>query len=148
MKGTQDMPISRLGHYSVRTAQLESSVEFYTRVLGLREGFRPPFNFPGAWLYNGDDESDFGVVHLIGVDERDPSGLHKYLGDKALGTGTGTLDHLAFIATGVSDFREGLSREGVPFRERTVPGLGLHQVFFEDPSGVTIEMNFPAHEVA
>jgi hypothetical protein len=29
-----------------------------------------------------------------------------------------------------------------------VPDLHLHQVFLEDPSGVTIELNFPAHEVA
>lgn len=142
------MPISRLGHYSVRTAHLEASVRFYTQVLGLRQGFRPAFNFPGAWLYNGDDEADFGVVHLIGVDASDPSGLRDYLGDKALAVGTGSLDHLAFIATRVAEFRQCLAREGVAFRERTVPDLRLHQVFFEDPSGVTIEMNFPAHEVA
>ena len=142
------MPISRLGHYSVRTSQLAASVHFYSRVLGLHEGFRPAFDFPGAWLYNGDDEADFGVVHLIGVDQSNPSGLRDYLGDKPEASGTGTLDHIAFIATGVADFRQCLSNEGIAFRERTVPGLRLHQVFFEDPSGVTIEMNFPAHEVA
>jgi hypothetical protein len=27
-----------------------------------------------------------------------------------------------------------------------VPDLGLHQVFLEDPSQVTIELNFPAAE--
>ena len=142
------MSISKLGHYSVRTADLEAAVRFYTRVLGLREGFRPAFNFPGAWLYNGADEADFGVVHLIGVDLDSPQGLLDYLGDKADTTGTGAIDHLAFIATDVRGFRTRLERDEIAFRERTVPGLGLHQVFFEDPSGVTIEMNFPAHEVA
>jgi hypothetical protein len=29
-----------------------------------------------------------------------------------------------------------------------VPTLKLHQVFFEDPSGVTVELNFPAAEAA
>jgi hypothetical protein len=29
-----------------------------------------------------------------------------------------------------------------------VPSLGLHQVFIEDPSGVTIELNFPAEEIS
>jgi len=29
-----------------------------------------------------------------------------------------------------------------------VPTLGLHQVFFEDPSRVTIELNYPAAEAA
>jgi hypothetical protein len=28
-----------------------------------------------------------------------------------------------------------------------VPSLGLHQVFIEDPSQVTIELNYPAAEV-
>jgi hypothetical protein len=34
----------------------------------------------------------------------------------------------------------------VPFRERTVPNLELHQLFVEDPNGVTIELNYPASE--
>jgi catechol 2,3-dioxygenase-like lactoylglutathione lyase family enzyme len=141
------MPITKLAHYSIRTTDLERSRQFYTRVLGLREGYRPPFDFPGIWLYDGDDESDFGVVHIIGVDRNDPSGLVAYLGDKALPeSGTGTVDHIAFLATGLADFWDTLRREGYEWRDRTVPSLGLHQVFVEDPSGVTVEMNFPAHE--
>jgi hypothetical protein len=34
----------------------------------------------------------------------------------------------------------------VPVRERTVPVLGLHQVFLDDPNGIVIELNFPSHE--
>ena len=33
-------------------------------------------------------------------------------------------------------------------RERTVPLLGLHQVFVDDPNGVVVELNFPAAEQA
>jgi hypothetical protein len=58
------MPVTRLAHYSIRTADLEQSRQFYTRIPGFREGFRPPFDFPGIWLYLGDDESEFGVVHI------------------------------------------------------------------------------------
>ena len=32
------------------------------------------------------------------------------------------------------------------FRERTVPNIGLHQLFLSDPDGVVIELNFPAAE--
>ena len=53
---------------------------------------------------------------------------------------------MAFTATGLDDMRARLTRAEVAFRERTVPNLGIHQVFFEDPSQVTIELNFPAHE--
>jgi hypothetical protein len=39
-----------------------------------------------------------------------------------------------------------LQQHNIAYRERTVPSLGLHQVFFEDPSDVTIELNYPAAE--
>ena len=143
------MPISKLAHYSIRTTDLEKSCAFYERVLGFTQGYRPPFDFPGAWLYKGGDESDFGTVHIIGIDPDNPEGLAAYLGDKepAL-TGTGGVDHIAFLATGVAAMWETLKAEGIAWRDRTVPSLGLHQVFIEDPSGVTIELNYPASEVA
>lgn len=141
------MAITKLAHYSIRTTDLEKSRQFYTQVLGFREGFRPPFNFPGIWLYNGDDEADFGVVHIIRIDPNDPEGLIAYLGDKGVPqTGTGTVDHIAFLATGLEQFWAKLRDAGYAWRDRTVPSLGLHQVFVEDPSGVTIEVNFPADE--
>jgi hypothetical protein len=96
-----------------------------------------------------DDERDYGTVHIIGIDPDNPSGLSAYLGDKSLPvSGTGTLDHIAFLATGVRQMWETLRAEGIAWRDRTVPSLGLHQVFIEDPSGVTIELNYPATEVA
>jgi catechol 2,3-dioxygenase-like lactoylglutathione lyase family enzyme len=143
------MPISRLAHYSIRTTDLEASRRFYAEVLGFRVGFRPDFKFPGIWLYLGDeDDKEYGTVHIIGIDPNDPAGLIEYLGDKSAEqlVGTGTVDHIAFTATGLADMRARLSRDGRPFRERTVPNLGLHQVFTEDPSGVTIELNYPAAE--
>ncbi|MEM5329238.1 VOC family protein [Paraburkholderia sp. JHI2823] len=142
------MPISRLAHYSIRTTDLERSCRFYERVLGFKPGYRPPFDFPGAWLYRGGDEADYGIVHIIGVDADNPEGLTAYLGDKAqVESGTGTVDHIAFLATGVQAMWQTLRGEGLEWRDRTVPSLGLHQIFVEDPSGVTIELNFPASEV-
>ncbi|MBC7413333.1 MAG: glyoxalase, partial [Herminiimonas sp.] len=41
-----------------------------------------------------------------------------------------------------------LKTSGVVFRERTVPGMGLHQVFVHDPEGVMVELNYPAAEKA
>jgi len=143
------MPVSRLAHYSIRTPDLEKSCRFYERVLGLKRGYRPPFDFPGAWLYRGGDEADYGTVHLIGIDPANPQGLAAYLGDKDVpAAGTGTVDHIAFLATGVEAMWHTLRAEHIEWRDRTVPSLGLHQVFIEDPSGVTIELNYPAAEVA
>ena len=66
------MEISKLAHYSIRTTDLEASRRFYTEIMQFRVGFRPPFGFPGLWLYFDDDESEFGVVHIIGTDPNDP----------------------------------------------------------------------------
>ncbi len=62
------------------------------------------------------------------------------------GGGTGALDHIAFFATGRVEWLDALKRHETPYRERVVPAMGLHQVFLEDPDGITIEMNFPASE--
>lgn len=140
------MPVRKLAHYSVRTSRLEESRRFYIDILGFRTGYRPPLDFPGFWLYQGGDEADFGVVHLIGTGG-EGSGLKDYLGDRMdSGVGTGALDHIAFLATGIAEFRERLEHHAVTYTERTLPSLGLNQMFFADPSGLTIEMNFPAQE--
>ncbi|MBI1196558.1 MAG: glyoxalase [Phenylobacterium sp.] len=136
------MSLSRLAHVSIRARDLAASRRFYAEVLGLRDGSRPPFPFPGAWLYLGDDEADFGVVHLIGDDGTDEA-LSAYLGDRGGGTG-GAVDHVAFLADDWPRLRARLTRLGVDFVERTVPALGLRQVFVTDPSGVVVELNYGA----
>ncbi len=56
------MAVNALDHYTIVTADLDASVAFYTEVLGLKDGPRPAFDAPGAWLYCDDRP----VVHLIG----------------------------------------------------------------------------------
>ncbi len=135
------MSIEKLDHYSIRTKDVERTRCFYTDVMGLEVGPRPNFPFPGVWLYQGRS----AVVHVIGIDPDDPSGLHDVLGDKDVETqsGTGAIDHVAFAGSDLGAMRERFRAANVPFRERTVPTLNLHQVFLEDPNGVTIELNFP-----
>jgi catechol 2,3-dioxygenase-like lactoylglutathione lyase family enzyme len=144
------MHVQRLDHYSIRTTDLDKTIRFYTEVIGFVSGPRPPFNFPGCWLYNGADSfgTSNGVVHVIGIDPNDPQGLIEYLGDKDLGSleGGGAVDHIAFYCTDLAGLYARAKKVGVEFRERTVPSLNIHQVFFEDPSGVTLELNFPAAE--
>lgn len=144
------MAVNKLAHFSVRTTDMEASRRFYVDVMGFKEGFRPPFNFPGIWLYIGGDESDYGVVHIIGVDTNDSSGLAEYLGERAEDAlkGSGVVDHVAFLASDLPGMYRRLKATMRPYRERTVPILGLHQIFVEDPSGITIELNFPAEEVS
>ncbi|MBE9557096.1 MAG: VOC family protein [Proteobacteria bacterium] len=135
------MALTRLDHFSIRTADVEKTRDFFVMVLGLTDGERPPFNFPGAWLYCAGKP----VVHIIGIDPNDKSGLVDYLGDgdEEAPTGSGAVDHLAFMAEDLNATRALLEQAGVATREREVPLLGLRQIFMEDPNGVTIELNFP-----
>jgi catechol 2,3-dioxygenase-like lactoylglutathione lyase family enzyme len=141
------MGIEKLDHYSVRTSDLQRTIRFYEEALGFHAGPRPPFRFPGAWMYTapapGEAEGR-AVVHLIGIDGKDPSALADYLGDKQLPVkpDTGPFDHIAFAATGISELHARLKRHGIAFHERKVPDMELHQVFIEDPEGVTIELNY------
>ena len=58
------MQIGKLDHVNLRTNQLDKMIDWYTNILGMRSGLRPDFQFPGAWMYGGDDAS----VHLVEVD--------------------------------------------------------------------------------
>ena len=140
-----------LNHVSIRTADLEACRRFYVDALGLVVGPRPDFPFPGLWLYAGDPARGApAVVHVIGIDAGDRGGLAGYLGDRPASParGSGALDHVAFQASGLAEHRATLHRLGVAMRERTVPGLGLHQIFVTDPDGIVVELNFPASEGA
>ena len=135
------MALRTLDHCSVRTLDLEASRAFYVNILGMKEGDRPDFPFPGAWLYL----EDRAVIHLVGVDPDDSRGLVEYLGrDIDLDTlqGGGSLDHIAFCATDAPDTIRRLKKNNVPFRERQVPNMDLSQIFVEDPNGITIELNY------
>jgi catechol 2,3-dioxygenase-like lactoylglutathione lyase family enzyme len=143
------MSIEKLDHYSIRTAQVQRAIDFYGQALGFATGPRPPFPFSGAWLYATAPEGEItggAVVHLVGVDPANPAGLGDYLGDKAgpagSDSGTGAIDHIAFAASDIAETYARLAQYQIAFRQRKVPSMELHQIFIEDPDGVTIELNY------
>ena len=125
------MPLKRIEHYNIHTTRLAETVAFYDRVLGMKAGDRPPFPFPGAWIYLGDTP----VLHLVDVSDGQRAA-------RAGQHGTGLLDHIAFEAVDLPAMRATLAREKVPFEERVVPRTGITQLFVVDPNGLTLELNF------
>jgi len=119
------MPIDGLDHVNVRTDDLARARRFYRDVLGLREGERPPFPAPGAWLYAGDAP----VVHLVEDASAQPGS-------------TAPLDHVAFRAHDLAAVVRRLEAAGIPFDYHEVPGRDACQVFVRDPDGVRIELAF------
>jgi catechol 2,3-dioxygenase-like lactoylglutathione lyase family enzyme len=123
------MPLTQLDHFNVNPGDLEASRRFYVDVIGLAEGYRPPFHAPGAWLYLGGRP----VVHLL-VAPDGPAGP------------PGRLDHIAFLATDVADLVRRLRAHGHPYHVRRSERTGLFQVFVRDPDGVQLELTFPIEE--
>jgi catechol 2,3-dioxygenase-like lactoylglutathione lyase family enzyme len=123
------MQLRRLDHVNVRTANLTAMIEWYERVLGMRSGERPPFPFPGAWLYI----DDHPAVHLVGVG-KPPEGKEP------------RVEHFAFQATGLEAFLARLRRDGERHETRVVPGYGTVQVDVWDPDGNHIHIDFAPEE--
>lgn len=127
------MPVHKLDHVNIRTDDLAGLIGFYERVMGLRQGPRPGFDFPGAWLYAGDQ----AVVHLIGTAESPPA----YRPDQRL-------EHYALSATGLADFLAHLRSHKVAYYCRVLPDFEIRQVNIHDPDGSHLHVDFPAGEQA
>ena len=122
-------------HLNIRCSKndLPAIERFYGEVLGLKKGFRPDFVFGGIWLYDGDDP----IIH---VGARFPEG--SFVKDKH----NGSVDHIAFKASGAVGFRKRLRQLGVAFEEQNIKDAG-YQVFLYDPVGTKLEFNFLNEQV-
>ena len=119
------MLVDKLEHYNIVTEKLDESVTFYVEIVGLENGDRPNFGFPGAWLYAGADP----VVHLMQLGEnREP--------------GSGSIDHVAFRGSDYETYKQHLESRGIDYTERFVEDAAMHQLFINDPNGVKVEINF------
>lgn len=125
------MTIVGLNHFTVLTHDLEAAKAFYIGLLGLTEGYRPPFEFPGVWLYSGDQ----AVLHVIAGREL-PSDPH------------GALDHVAFNARNLPRTVQALRGAGIDFDLRKLPDGSAWQLFCFDPSGARVELDFEPSEPA
>jgi len=128
------MPITQMQHYMVLSKNLEKTRHFYCDVLGLRTGFRPPFDFEGLWIYVG----DVAVVHVATQTSYEVSGRVEAAGKRH---GSGSVDHIAFAGTDYDELVGSFTKHGVSYRATQVPGSDLRQLFVFDPDGIQIEIN-------
>jgi catechol 2,3-dioxygenase-like lactoylglutathione lyase family enzyme len=122
------MSVGVLDHYNVSTRKLSETIRFYEDVLGFTNGPRPPFDFPGAWLYSAGQ----AVLHLNDISQT----------DKQQRPDSGVIDHVAFAGRGFEATKRHLADKGVPFHDNQVPNSTRWQIFFRDPNNVEIELNF------
>lgn len=138
------MPLSHIEHFLVAADDIDATRDWYARILGMTSGPHPDFGFPVHWMYLGDVD----VVHIGPSARAAGENQKKYLGrtSQDTGVGTGAIDHIAFRATGLRAMLEHLRAERIPFSQRRANGQALLQVFFHDPNGIKIELNFAASE--
>jgi catechol 2,3-dioxygenase-like lactoylglutathione lyase family enzyme len=127
------MAVAGMNHFTILTDDLPRTLAFYEEHLGLKPGARPPFNFPGAWLYaeGGND----AILHVIAGVER-----------KALVKGV--IDHMAFTGRGLPATVKKLKDRGIDHELRRLPSYGTWQLFFHDPNGAKVEIDFDPAEPA
>ena len=101
---------------------------FYVDVVGLTPGPRPPFRRFGYWLYAGEQD----LLHLV-VPEP---------GDLRSVTARTTFDHVAFRCTDLPAVLQRLAAQGIAFEQTVAPMTRQVQLFFTDPAGNGVELNF------
>jgi catechol 2,3-dioxygenase-like lactoylglutathione lyase family enzyme len=105
------MAVAGMNHFTILTDNLEKTLSFYDEHLGLRPGARPPFTFPGAWLYaEGGSEP---ILHIV-------AGIEK----------------------------QRLVKGVIAYELRKLPAYGTWQLFFHDPNGAKVEIDFDPAEAA
>lgn len=127
------MPGVRMNHFTILTDDLAATLAFYDEHLGLKPGPRPPFTFPGAWLYaEGEGEA---ILHVIA-------------GRARAELVPGVIDHMAFTGQGLAQAVARLKARGIAYELRRLPDWETWQLFFLDPNGAKVEIDFDAAEPA
>ncbi|MDP1962538.1 MAG: VOC family protein [Reyranella sp.] len=118
--------------YRIDETLLDTTVEFYTNVLGLeRDKSRPTIpGIPGAWINVG----EVGQLHLIGG--KQPSPVAKGPGEDP------TRPHVAFAVADILAAKKELDRMGVTYwRIEGLTSPDALQVFMNDPCGNMLELH-------
>ncbi|MDP2436355.1 MAG: VOC family protein [archaeon] len=143
LDGSQVKPLApppfqlRINHVSIIVKDADASLRFYRDLLGASPVNRPPFPFPGHWLWLGNLQ-----LHLIQARPED------LVAASSAHVSRRTVSDVNHMAIQVADFEAAeryLQEAGVPVRSNfvpaTVPGLPLlRQMFFPDPDGHYIEL--------
>ncbi len=125
------MTIEGMNHFTVISSDLDRSKAFYQQILGLQEGYRPPMDSTGAWLYA--EKQKHSILHIMAKRPMPESA-------------PGVIDHMAFTATGLQSTINTLKHHGITYKLNRMKELGVWQLFFHDPDGAKVELDFAANE--
>ena len=129
------MSVTAMNHFTILTDDLPATLAFYEDHLDLKPGARPPFTFPGAWLYADGGRGKDPILHIV-------AGKPKNVLVK------GVIDHMAFSGKGLAGAVAKLKQKSIKYELRRLPEYGTWQLFFFDPNDAKIEIDYDPAEPA
>ncbi|MBB3132528.1 catechol 2,3-dioxygenase-like lactoylglutathione lyase family enzyme [Rhizobium pisi] len=116
----------RLDHVTIETRDAPGMIRFLEALLGVKEGYRPPFASRGHWLY---------------LDERPV--IHLSLTSRSTDFPPGIVNHFAFSLYEFEPALERIKASGYRYEYYDIPDTDLGQIFVYGPEGVKIELQYP-----
>lgn len=121
---------SSLGHVALRVADIDRSIEFYTRKLGCDEMLRLHY-----------DDGSLFLVYLRITDDQYLELFPYGVGDQTPGRDVVAINHFCVTVENIDETLADLARAGVPLARPLKMGAdGNRQAWIEDPDGTRIEI--------
>lgn len=127
------MRVSGINHINivVTAEQLPEVTAFYEQVVGLVQGQRAISRRNGAWLYCDNQP----IIHLSEVQELPSSTIGSHF------------NHIALACSGLEAGLARLKQHGVSYIMEYRDPPGMTQLFFYDPVGIRMELNFSGERI-
>lgn len=128
-----------LFHYGLRATDADTTLNFYTRVLGMiQDESRPNVPISGFWLRAALPGSPPSIHVFTGDDARAaPS-------DATSPTGSAAIHHMSLYCRDYGTVRRKLAQYGLPWQGVSTPNGRQWVIFVYDPNGVMLELSFEA----
>ena len=130
------MKVNALDHVNIITDDLAGTTHFFADMFGLdvRDGPQPLPPEQVQWLYDGEGRA---IFHINSKDM--PQAFKR---ETQSGPTTGAIHHVALDCSDHKAFIGKLNEYGIEYRLNDIPSIELKQLFFTEPNGVLLELNF------
>lgn len=130
------MRLNALDHVNIITEDLAGTARFFSNMfdLDVRDAPAPLKPEWAQWLY---DDAGRAIFH-INTKEMPQA----FARETPAGRVTGAIHHVALNCSGHDAYVERLELHGIDYRLNELPSVQLKQIFFHEPNGVLLELNF------
>lgn len=130
------MKLNALDHVNIITEDLAGTARFFAEMfdLDVRDAPAPLKPEWAQWLY---DDSGRAIFHINAKEM--PQAFAR---ETPAGRVTGAIHHVALNCSGHDAYVARLEQHGIDYRLNALPSVQLKQIFFHEPNGVLLELNF------